>query len=118
MISNWDLDLYEILETFEIKKFFDSITISGEYGISKPSLDIFKSGLADFPTARAKDTVYIGDDYALDILPAQRLRMMTILYDKGPSGMHGWPKRPGVKCPRAQNLQEIPTILKKFEKLK
>ncbi|MHA1975563.1 MAG: HAD family hydrolase [Candidatus Hodarchaeales archaeon] len=118
LISNWDMDLYEILESFGIKKFFDSITISGEFGISKPSLEIFKSGLADFPTVKAKNTVYIGDDYDLDILPAQKLRMFTILYDKGPSGMHGWPKRQEIKCPRVESLSEIPALLKKFEKLK
>ncbi len=118
IISNWDIDLYEILDSFELRKFFDSITISGEFGISKPSLEIFKSGLADFPEAKAKNTVYIGDDYDLDIVPAQKMRMFTILYDKGPSGMHGWPKRPKVKCPRVESLQDIPMILKKFEKLK
>jgi len=47
LISNWDIDLYEILDSFDLRKFFDSITISGEFGISKPSLEIFKSGLAD-----------------------------------------------------------------------
>ncbi|PWI47976.1 hypothetical protein CEE45_08735 [Candidatus Heimdallarchaeota archaeon B3_Heim] len=118
LITNWDIDLYEILDSFEIRKFFDSITISGEFGISKPSLEIFKSGLADFPEIKAKNTVYVGDDYDLDIEPAQKLRMFTILYDKGPSGMHGWPKRPKVKCPRVERLQEIPMVLKKFEKLK
>ncbi len=119
LISNWDhQDLYEILDSFELKDYFDSITISGEFGISKPSPEIFKSGLADFPKAKPKNTVYIGDDFDLDIVPAQRLRMFTILFDKGPSGMHGWPKRPEVKSPRVENLREIPRILKKFEKLK
>ncbi len=118
LISNWDLNLYEILDSFEIKEYFESITISGEFGISKPSLEIFKSGLADFPTVKAKNTVYIGDDYDLDIVPAQKMRMLTILYDKGPSGLHGWPKRPEVKSPRVESLQEIPSVIKGFEKLK
>ena len=115
LISNWELDLYDILDTFKITDYFDSITISGEYGISKPSLEIFRSGLADFPEARAKHTVYIGDDYDLDILPALDLKMFPILFDKGPSGMHGWPKRFKIKCPRIESLKEIPPLIKRFE---
>ena len=115
LISNWGMDLYDLLESFDIQDYFDSVTISGEFGISKPSLEIFKSGLADFPDVRPKHTVYIGDDYDLDILPAQDLRMFPILFDKGPSGMHGWPLRPKSKCPRVEKLQEIPDLLKRFE---
>ena len=63
LISNWDIDGYEILESFGIKNLFDSITFSGEFGVSKPSPEIFKSGLADFPESKAKNAVYIGDDY-------------------------------------------------------
>jgi FMN phosphatase YigB (HAD superfamily) len=119
IISNWDhLDLYEILEAFDLKEYFESITISGEFGISKPSLEIFKSGLADFPSVKPKNTVYVGDDYELDIVPAQRMRMFTILFDKGPSGMHGWPKRPNINSPRVESLEEIPGLIKKFEKMK
>ena len=115
LISNWDIEGYEILESFGIKNIFDSITFSGEFGVSKPSTEIFKSGLADFPGSKAKNAVYIGDDYNLDILPAQKLRMFTILFDKGSSGMHGFPKRPGVKCPRVESLSEIPKLLAKYD---
>jgi putative hydrolase of the HAD superfamily len=118
LISNWGMDLYELLESLKIQDYFDSITISGEYGLSKPSLEIFKSGLADFPEVRPKHTVYIGDDYDLDILPAQDLNMFTILFDKGSSGMHGWPNRHNIKCPRVENLHEIPNLLNRYEKRK
>jgi len=118
LISNWDIDGYEILESFGIKNLFDSITFSGEFGVSKPSVEIFKSGLADFPGSKAKNAVYIGDDYDLDILPAQKLRMFTILFDKGPSGMHGFPKRPGVKCPRVESLSELPKLLTQYDRKK
>jgi HAD superfamily hydrolase (TIGR01549 family) len=116
IISNWSMDLYDLLETLDIQKFFESITISGEYGMSKPSLEIFRSGMADFPEVKPRSMVYIGDDVNLDILPAQQLNLFPILYDKGPSGMHGWPKRPEVNCIRVEKLRDIPNILNKFNK--
>ena len=118
LISNWGIEGYEILESFGIKNLFDSITFSGEFGVSKPSKEIFKSGLADFPESKAKNSVYIGDDYYLDILPAQKLKMLAILYDKGPSGMHGYPKRTDVRCPRVESISEVPKIIAKYERKK
>ena len=114
VISNWSMGLYDLLENFDILDYFESITISGEYGMSKPSLDIFKSGMADFPKIKAKEMVYIGDDVKLDIIPAQQLNIFPILYDKGPTGMHGWPKRPDVSCIRVEKLRDIPNILEKY----
>jgi len=115
LISNWDIDGYDLLESFGIKNLFDSITFSGEFGLSKPSLEIFKSGLADFPESKAKNAVYIGDDYDFDIIPAQKLRMFTILYDKGPSGMLSFPKRKNVKCPRVESLDELQKLIAQFD---
>jgi putative hydrolase of the HAD superfamily len=116
IISNWSMELYELLENLSIQEYFESITISGEYGLSKPSLEIFKSGMADFPKVKPKEMVYVGDDVNLDILPAQQLNMFPILYDKGPSGMHGWPKRPDTNCIRVEMLKDIPKVLKKYGK--
>jgi FMN phosphatase YigB (HAD superfamily) len=118
LISNWDVDGYDILESFGIKNLFDSITFSGEFGVSKPSREIFKSGLADFPESRAKNAVYIGDDYEQDIVPAQKIRMFTVLFDKGPTGMHGFPKRTDVKCPRVESLTKLPKLMAQYERKK
>ena len=60
--------------------------------------------------------MYIGDDYHMDILPAQKLRMFTILYDKGPTGMHGFPKRTKIKSPRVESMNAIPRLLHQHDK--
>lgn len=58
-----------------IEPFFEQIFISGECGICKPHVKIFKMALekADFTPI-----VMIGDDYQNDILPAINLGLQTI----------------------------------------
>lgn len=113
LISNWDDSLIDILQNLGILDYFDSITLSGDIGISKPDAAIFKSALDDFPEVKPKQTVYIGDEYLNDVVPAQKLKMVAILFDKGPSGMHGRPFQTAVKCSRIKELNQLPEILNK-----
>ncbi|UCG90588.1 MAG: HAD-IA family hydrolase [Candidatus Heimdallarchaeota archaeon] len=113
LISNWDASLIDILQNLGILDYFDSITLSGDIGISKPDATIFKSALEDFPEVKPKETVYIGDEYLNDIVPAQKLKMFAILFDKGPSGMHGRPFQTDVKCTKIKELEKLPEILNK-----
>ncbi|MHA2292026.1 MAG: HAD-IA family hydrolase [Candidatus Hodarchaeales archaeon] len=114
LISNWDESLIDHLEDLGILDYFESITLSGEIEISKPDLGIFKSALNDFPKVKPKETVYIGDDYQQDILPALIMKMKPILFDKGPSGMHGRPFQPEVKCIKIRELIESLDVIKKL----
>ncbi|MFX0125571.1 MAG: HAD family hydrolase, partial [Candidatus Hodarchaeota archaeon] len=100
LISNWDESLIEILQNLGILDCFDSITYSGDIGVGKPDVEIFQSALEDFPEVKPKETAYIGDDYYTDIIPAQKMNIFTILFDKGPFGMHGFPYQTKVKCIR------------------
>ena len=114
LISNWDESLTDILLNLGILNFFESITISGDIGVSKPDSDIFRSALEDFPDIKPKESVYIGDDYFTDIIPALQMNMFAIFFDKGPSGMHGRPFQTEVKCIRINDLSELPKILNKY----
>lgn len=116
LISNWDESLTDILHNLGILSYFDSITISGDIGISKPDTEIFRSALEDFPDVKPKESVYIGDDYLTDIIPALQLNMFAIFFDKGPSGMHGRPFHTEAKCIRINELSELPNILNKYSK--
>ncbi|NHJ01024.1 MAG: hypothetical protein EAX86_02730 [Candidatus Heimdallarchaeota archaeon] len=107
LISNWDENLFDILEDLAIVDIFDSITISGDIGYNKPSQEIFKSALSDFPDSKPNSTIYIGDDYYTDIIPAQAMRMHSILFDKGPTGMHGHPFRSEMKCAKINSLDQV-----------
>lgn len=115
LISNWDESLIEILQDLQIFDFFDSITLSSDIGVNKPDLEIFRSALDDFPEIRPKETVYIGDDFTSDIIPAQTLGIFAILFDKGPTGMHGKPFHTDVKSIKIKEMIELPNILKKYE---
>ncbi len=114
IISNWDESLINILENLGILDYFESITLSGDIGVSKPDPIIFKAALNDFPDIKAKETVYLGDDYRTDIIPAQKLKMFAVFYDQGPSGMHGHPFQPNVKGVRITELLELPEVLKQY----
>ncbi|MFX1515922.1 MAG: HAD family hydrolase [Promethearchaeota archaeon] len=116
LISNWDETLRDILENLGILEYFDSITISGEIGISKPDPEIFQSALEDFPDVKPKESVYVGDDYSTDIIPAQQMNIFSILFDKGPSGMHGRPFQTETKCIKINELMELLKILNKYSK--
>ena len=116
LISNWDESLPDILQNLGIVNYFDSITISGDIGISKPDIEIFRSALEDFPDINPKETVYIGDEYLTDIIPAQQMNIFPILFDKGPSGMHGRSFQMEAKCIRINDLSELPKILNKYSK--
>ncbi|MFX1507465.1 MAG: HAD family hydrolase [Promethearchaeota archaeon] len=116
LISNWDESLTDILHNLGILSYFNSITISGDIGISKPDTEIFRSALEDFPDVKPKESVYIGDDYLTDIIPALQLNMFAIFFDKGPSGMHGRPFQTEAKCIRINELSELTDILNKYSK--
>jgi len=45
VISNFDHRIYRILETLELSRYFDSITISSEAGYAQPSPEIFRAAL-------------------------------------------------------------------------
>jgi FMN phosphatase YigB (HAD superfamily) len=111
LISNWDDSLFDILEELGILGFFESIAISGDVGFSKPGSEIFKSALRDFPDVKTKESVYIGDEYLIDIIPARKLKFITVFFDKGPSGMHGHPFQQNVPGIRITSLTELPGIL-------
>ncbi len=114
LISNWDESIVDIFQNLGIYTYFDSITISEDIGVSKPDTEIFRSALEDFPEVKPKETVYIGDDYFADILPAQKMNMFTILFDKGPDGMHGRPFQTDIKCIKINELRKLPKILNKY----
>ena len=107
LISNWDESLLEILDELDILEFFESITYSEDVGINKPAEEIFRIAISDFSGIKARESVYIADDYKVDIVPAMMLKMNVIFFDKGPSGMHGRPFQPEVRCPRITHLKEI-----------
>jgi len=73
--------LKKTLEKFDITKYFDALTISGEVGWRKPSPKIFKKALQALGV-KASETVFIGDSPHHDIEGAKNSGMKTILVKK------------------------------------
>lgn len=77
-ISNIWAPFYEGFKVaFKSEASNSPVFLSYEMGLSKPSLEFYKSAL-DILKVPAKDIVMIGDTYQNDILPAQRLGLKTI----------------------------------------
>lgn len=67
------------LECYKIIDLFDLILSSERVGIEKPDPKIFYYALEALHSSVEK-TVYVGDDFDKDILPAKRIGMEAILY--------------------------------------
>jgi putative hydrolase of the HAD superfamily len=83
LVSNFALPIAvkKTLERFDIAKYFDALTISGEVGWRKPSPKIFKKVLQTLDV-KASETVFIGDSPHHDIEGAKNNGMKTILVKK------------------------------------
>jgi putative hydrolase of the HAD superfamily len=73
--------LKKTLERFEIAKYFDALTISGEVGWRKPNPRIFKKALRSL-NVKSSETVFIGDSPHHDVEGAKNIGMRTILVKK------------------------------------
>lgn len=78
IISNFTGNLEVILEEFELKRHFHSVTESFYVGASKPEEKIFRAALAKQNNAPA-DCAFIGDNPRNDIAPARKLGLKTLL---------------------------------------
>jgi putative hydrolase of the HAD superfamily len=82
IISNFDARLYRILEGLDLRRFFDTVTISSEAGYAKPAGRIFASALAALGVASG-EAVHIGDSEQMDVRGAQDAGLRAILIDTG-----------------------------------
>ncbi len=70
-----------IVKFYGFEKFFNTIIISYEVGYEKPDAEIFKTALKNLGS-NPSSTVYIGDDYFLDVLGARKVDITPILLDR------------------------------------
>lgn len=92
------------LEEARLKPYFDLILCSEEVGHNKPSKLIFEYALQTV-SAKAENSVMIGDDYEVDVVGARNSGMHAILFD---------PENEKSKLEnlhRIQHLNELPGLL-------
>ena len=74
-----------IIKVQNLKKYFEHIFISGEYGRGKPAQEMFKAAIRIFKCP-AKDFIMIGNSLRSDIQGAANLGMKTIWINRGGEG--------------------------------
>ncbi len=103
VISNADGKIAELLARAGIADCFQSITDSGIVGHEKPHPVIFETALASVG-ARAAESLYVGDVYAVDYRGATAAGMDAVLFD-----VCGAYREKGL--PRVESLEELEGML-------
>jgi len=81
LISNWDERLRPLLDVMGLTHYFDSITISCEVGVEKPSAEIFLAAL-QAANVYADEAVHIGDNESEDVHGAEGVGMRAVLLNR------------------------------------
>lgn len=76
----------ERLEKIGLLKYIDMVVASAEEGVAKPDLRLFQIAL-DRADCKADEAVMVGDRIDNDILPANKLGMITVWIKQGLGGM-------------------------------
>jgi putative hydrolase of the HAD superfamily len=81
VVSNWGWAAPELLQTLELARHFEVLSISARVGYQKPHPAIFEHAL-DLLGVAAADAVHVGDDPTADILGARRAGIDGVLIDR------------------------------------
>lgn len=100
LISNAGQDMQKTYKELGLQPYLDYYVTSLEVGYDKPQPEIFQAALQK-AKVRAEESIYVGDQYELDIVGARGVGMKAILIDR----KDWFPDITG--CPRIQSLDEI-----------
>lgn len=81
VVSNWGWAAPELLQTLELARHFEIMSISARVGYQKPHAAIFEHALdlLDVPADRA---IHVGDDPDADVAGARRVGIEPVLIDR------------------------------------
>jgi putative hydrolase of the HAD superfamily len=88
IVSNWGWAAPELLQTLELARHFEVLSISARVGYQKPHPAIFEHAL-ELLGVEPTDVVHVGDDPTADIEGARRAGIAPVLIDR-----HGRLDRP------------------------
>ena len=77
IISNFDTRIYSVLESLQLKSYFQTITISSLTGVAKPNPKIFQQALQKH-NCPPEDAWYIGDSFQEDYLGAKSVGLKSL----------------------------------------
>ncbi len=110
----------ELLEKFDLKKYFSAIIISGEAKKRKPSPEIFEKALKTLEV-KGSEAIFIGDTLSTDIKGARNMGMQTILIRRDGSKTFFGNSKEGEQVKPDKiitSLKELPKMLENFENKK
>ena len=82
VISNFDNRIYSVMQSLDILRFFDTVTLSSETGYCKPDREIFNAAVRalDVPVS---DILLVGDSLHDDVEAAIAAGLNAVLIDRG-----------------------------------
>jgi putative hydrolase of the HAD superfamily len=105
LISNFEEWLQEMLVELEVGHLFDITVISGIEGVEKPDPRIYEIAL-ERAGVSPSEAVHVGDSVRMDVEPAGRLGIHTVLLDRAGSAR--------ANCPTIRTLEELPGVVSKL----
>jgi putative hydrolase of the HAD superfamily len=81
VVSNWGWAAPELLQTLELARHFEVLSISARVGYQKPHPAIFQHAL-DLMAVDPADVIHVGDDPGADVVGAQRVGIQPVLIDR------------------------------------
>ncbi len=99
VLSNFGANLCEVLERFDLLRFFEFVVISAEVGLAKPDPRIFEIVVEKAGVPRQR-LLYVGDHVGDDIEGATGAGLDAVLIDRGD-------RQPEALCPRIHSLREL-----------
>jgi HAD superfamily hydrolase (TIGR01549 family) len=80
VVSNRTNPFGELLETLQLRAYFDYLLAAGEIQAWKPEPEIFRHALSQL-NAMPEQTLYVGDNYYADVVGAERAGIRPVLLD-------------------------------------
>ena len=81
VVSNWGWHAPELLQTLELARHFEVLSISARVGYQKPHAAIFEHAL-ELLEVGPEQAVHIGDDPEADVIGARRVGIEPVLIDR------------------------------------
>ena len=81
VVSNWGWHAPELLQTLELARHFEVMSISARVGYQKPHAAIFEHAL-DLLDVRPEQAIHVGDDPQADVVGARAVGIEPVLIDR------------------------------------
>ncbi len=100
LISNVEQDMTAALDELGLPSWLEIVVTSQDSGFNKPHPEIFQEALRR-AGVQPSEAVYVGDQYQVDVIGADRAGMKGVLIDR-----HGYFEET-TDCPRIRSLTEV-----------